>query len=53
MFFSCLPFCSYRCGHGRGGGVATKFLQWPSNRIYSILSRKDLLILLLEIWVWS
>ena len=34
-------------------GVATQFLQWSRNRIYSVLLRKDLLILLPEIWVWS
>ena len=34
-------------------GVATQFLQWSRNHIYSILSRKELLILLPEIWVRS
>ena len=39
------------CGHK--GGVATQFLQWSRNHIYSVPSRNELLILLLEIWVRS
>ena len=38
---------------GTKGESPPIFLQWSRNHIYSVFSRKDLLILLLEIWVWS
>ena len=38
---------------GGEGGFATQFLQYLRNYIYSVLSRKDLLIILLEILVFK
>ena len=40
----------YLCG--QKGGVATYFFAKPRNHIYSVLSKKDLMILLPKIWVW-